>query len=147
MICRITLGDWEMQREAAQPVRHEVFVVEQRVPLDMEWDEMDRACVHAVAFDECGAAVGTGRLLPDGHIGRMAVREAARGKGIGAAMLNALVAEAEKRGDRAVMLHAQIQAEPFYARFGFVRDGEEFMEAGIPHIHMHRLLACKTGRS
>lgn len=137
---RITLGDWETQRDAAQPVRHEVFVVEQKVPLDMEWDEMDKVCVHAVAFDEGGEPVGTGRLLPDGHIGRMAVRQRVRGKGVGAAMLGALIAEANKRGDRAVMLNAQTQAEAFYARFGFEREGQEFMEAGIPHIHMRRKL-------
>lgn len=137
----ITLGDWAAQRDAAKPVRYEVFVVEQKVPLDMEWDEMDEVCVHAVAFDETGEPVGTGRLLPDGHIGRMAVRRPARGEGIGAAMLNALIDEALKRGDRAVMLNAQTQAEAFYARFGFERDGEEFMEAGIPHIHMRRTLA------
>lgn len=140
MNCRITLGDWETQRNAAQQVRLEVFVVEQKVPLDMEWDEMDKVCVHAVAFDEDGEPVGTGRLLPDGHIGRMAVRQQARGKGVGASMLGALIAEANKRGDRAVMLNAQTQAEAFYARFGFEREGQEFMEAGIPHIHMRRKL-------
>lgn len=102
---------------------------------------MDEVCIHAVAFDENDVPVGTGRLLPDGHIGRMAVLKSARGKGVGAAMLNALIEEARQRGDRAVMLNAQAQAKPFYERFGFAREGEEFMEAGIPHIHMQRKLA------
>lgn len=140
MNCRLTVGDWESQRADAQAVRYEVFVLEQQVPLEMEWDDMDPQCLHAVAFDDSGAAVATGRLLPDGHIGRMAVRKPARGRGIGAAILNALIMEALKRGDPAIMLNAQTHAEPFYERYGFKREGEEFMEAGIPHIHMRRSL-------
>lgn len=136
MSIRITLGDWEAQRADAQPVRYEVFVLEQKVPLEMEWDEMDVQCLHAVAYDANGLAVGTGRLLPDGHIGRMAVRQSARNKGIGARMLEVLVEAARKRGDRQVMLNAQIQAEAFYQRYGFLREGDVFMEAGIAHIHM-----------
>lgn len=140
MSVRVTLGDWETQRQDAQAVRYEVFVVEQKVPLDMEWDDMDARCVHAVAYDAEGQSVGTGRLLPDGHIGRMAVRLPARGQGIGALMLEALVDAARKRGDREVMLNAQTQAESFYERYGFRREGDVFMEAGIPHIHMRRTL-------
>jgi len=141
MSVRVTLGDWNSQSQHAQPVRYNVFVLEQKVPLEMEWDEMDAVCVHAVAWDEGGNAIGTGRLLPDGHIGRMAVMAPARGKGTGAALLQALVEAAQKRGDRVVMLNAQTQAEAFYSRYGFKRDGEEFMEAGIPHISMRRELA------
>jgi predicted GNAT family N-acyltransferase len=132
----LTLGDWTRQRDAARGVRYDVFVIEQKVPVELEWDEMDAASLHAVLYDEDGKAVGTGRLLPDGHIGRMAVRAEARGRGIGGILLRALMAEAKKRGDRAVVLNAQTQAEPFYRRFGFARAGEEFMEAGIPHIEM-----------
>ena len=140
MNIRVTLGNWDEQSGDAKPIRYEVFVVEQKVPLDMEWDEMDARCVHAVAYDAEGQAVGTGRLLPNGHLGRMAVRRAVRGHGIGARMLEALVDAARARGDREVMLNAQAQAEPFYERFGFRREGEIFMEAGIPHIHMRRTL-------
>jgi len=140
MSIRVTLGGWAAQRSEAQAVRLEVFVHEQKVPLEMEWDEMDARCIHAVAYEGEGRAVGTGRLLPDGHIGRMAVRKEARGAGIGALMLEALVEAARQRGDREVMLNAQTQAEPFYLRHGFVREGAVFMEAGIPHIHMRRPL-------
>lgn len=136
MSIRLVLGDWASQRAAAQAVRYEVFVLEQKVPIDMEWDDMDPLCLHAVAYGDDGKAVATGRLLPDGHIGRMAVLRAMRGQGIGGEILQALMAEARRRGDPAVMLNAQTHAEPFYQRFGFVRDGEEFMEAGIPHIGM-----------
>lgn len=140
MSARITIGDWQAQRSDAQAVRYEVFVLEQKVPLDMEWDEMDPVCIHAVAYDAQDMAVATGRLLPDGHIGRMAVKAAMRGQGIGSQILNTLIEEARKRGDRAVMLNAQTHAEPFYARYGFAREGQEFMEAGISHIHMRRTL-------
>jgi predicted GNAT family N-acyltransferase len=139
MNVRLTLGDWDSQRDAARAVRYEVFVVEQKVPVELEWDEMDAQCVHALVFDG-EEAVATGRLLPDGHIGRMAVRKPVRGQGIGGMILDALIEQARWRGDRAVMLNAQTHAEPFYARYGFVREGEEFMEAGIPHIHMRREL-------
>jgi predicted GNAT family N-acyltransferase len=125
-----------MQHKDAQPIRYEVFVIEQNVPVELEWDDMDKVCLHAVAYDEQGQAIGTGRLLPDGHIGRMAVRKAARGTGVGGALLEALMARAKERGDRSVLLSAQTHAEPFYLRYGFVREGKEFMEAGIPHIHM-----------
>ena len=136
MTIQLTIGDWPMQQADAQAVRHEVFVLEQKIPIEMEWDAMDAVCVHAVAYDEKGQAIGTGRLLPDGHIGRMAVRKAARSGGVGAAILKALMQAAKTRGDRIVRLNAQCSAEPFYLRHGFVRHGEPFSEAGIPHIHM-----------
>ncbi|HZW14384.1 MAG TPA: GNAT family N-acetyltransferase [Noviherbaspirillum sp.] len=138
---RIVVGDWETLRADAQPVRYDVFVQEQKVPLEMEWDEMDPLCRHAVAYGDEGKAIATGRLLPDGHIGRMAVRAEKRGQGIGGTILRALMDEAKRRGDKAVMLNAQIHAEPFYTRFGFVREGQEFMEAGIPHIAMRHEFA------
>ncbi len=137
----ITIGNWETLRAHAQPIRFEVFVDEQKVPAEIELDEMDAVCVHAVAYDEAGQPLATGRLLPDGHIGRMAVRRAGRGQGVGGAVLQALIEAARQRGDREVILNAQTHAAPFYARYGFAREGEEFMEAGIPHITMRASLA------
>jgi len=137
---KIQVGNWEALREHAQPIRFEVFVDEQQVPAEIELDEMDAVCVHAVAFDDAGAALATGRLLPDGHIGRMAVRKPGRGKGVGGAVLQALIAAARQRGDGEVILNAQSHAEKFYAAHGFAREGGEFMEAGIPHITMRMAL-------
>jgi len=137
---KLTLGDWQQQRADAQSVRLEVFVHEQKVPLEEEWDEMDAASLHAVAYDEAGQPIGTGRLLPDGHIGRMAVVMAQRGCGVGAAVLQALMERARQRGDRVLQLRAQIPVEDFYRRFGFVRCGEEFIEVGIPHVPMRHEL-------
>ncbi len=144
MTFQIRLGNWEMQREAAQEVRTEVFIIEQNIPIALEWDEMDAVSVHAIAYDAAGQIIGTGRLLPDGHIGRMAVKQALRGRGVGSAILGALMQAARLRGDDGVVLNAQIQAEAFYARFGFVREGQEFPDAGIAHIQMRCLLDKTT---
>jgi predicted GNAT family N-acyltransferase len=99
-------------------------------------DNNDAVCVHAVAYDAAGTPVGTGRLLPDGHIGRMAVRKTARGSGVGGLLLQGLMAQAQARGDKTVVLGAQTHAAPFYVKHGFVVLGEEFIEAGIPHVEM-----------
>jgi predicted GNAT family N-acyltransferase len=139
MNVHITLGSWATQRVIAEAVRYEVFVLEQAVPIELELDEMDAASRHAIAWSGEGQAIGTGRLLPDGHIGRVAVKRDSRGRGIGGAILQELMKEARSRGDMEVILNAQVHAEAFYARFGFVREGELFMDAGIPHILMrHR---------
>jgi predicted GNAT family N-acyltransferase len=136
MAIRMSVGDWATQRVDAEKVRHDVFIVEQKIPVELEWDEMDAVSLHAVAFDETGSAVATGRLLPDGHIGRMAVKMSHRGAGIGGAVLNILMREAKNRGQNIVRLNAQTQVQAFYERYGFVCEGEEFMDAGIPHIQM-----------
>lgn len=124
-------------RSRAEPVRFTVFVEEQKVPAAIELDEFDPYCVHALAIDGRGDVIGTGRLLPDGHIGRMAVLRHARGRGVGGALLRALMQAASERGDRKVMLSAQTHAIPFYERFGFVAAGDEYDDAGIPHRGMY----------
>jgi predicted GNAT family N-acyltransferase len=132
---RIELLPWESARELASPIRFEVFVREQRVPVEIELDDMDAQCIHAVAFLE-ELPVGTGRLLPDGHIGRMAVLKSHRNRGVGAAMLKRLIEAARSRGDREVALSAQVHAVPFYRAHGFVEEGAEYEEAGIAHQAM-----------
>ena len=135
-VFRIELGDWTAMRSQAEPVRYAVFVEEQKVPAEIELDEFDPVSLHALAFDPAGRVVGTGRLLPDGHIGRMAVLPQARGIGAGSALLKALMQAARARGGREVALSAQTHAIPFYERFGFVAEGEEYDDAGIPHRMM-----------
>ncbi len=130
---------WEKAREHAAPVRMVVFVDEQRVPAELEMDDNDPRCLHAVAFD--GArAVGTGRLLPDGHIGRMAVLKEYRGRGVGGDLLQNLMRAAKARGDREIILAAQVHAAPFYLAHGFESFGPVYEEAGIPHQDMRRAL-------
>jgi predicted GNAT family N-acyltransferase len=119
-----------------------VFIDEQKIPVTMEWDEADASGVHAVAFNRFGVPLATGRLLADGagvaRIGRMATRQAVRGSGIARGVLNALMAVSTERGDTEVLLHAQLSAQAFYARVGFVPRGPVFHEAGIAHIEMSR---------
>ena len=134
---RIELLSWEEARTQAAPIRFAVFVEEQGVPREIELDEMDRDSVHALAFED-GKPVGTARLLPDGHIGRMAVLKARRGCGIGALILARLVDEARARGHREAVLSAQVHALAFYRAHGFVEEGAEYLEAGIAHRRMRR---------
>jgi predicted GNAT family N-acyltransferase len=136
---RIELLTWENARALAAPIRLVVFVQEQGVPAALEMDEMDARCVHALAFDG-ERAIATGRLLPDGHIGRMAVLSEFRGKGVGGAVLTKLMEAAKSRGEREVVLSAQVHALPFYAAYGFTAFGEIYEEAGIPHRDMRRAL-------
>lgn len=142
---RIQLGNWDTLRAEAEAVRFEVFVLEQKVPAEIEIDEWDPQCLHALARDAAGTVLGTGRLLPDGHIGRMAVRRHARGMGVGSALLTALMQAAQERGMQQVALSAQTHAMPFYARFGFEAYGEVYDDAGIPHRMMRRLVGSGRG--
>jgi predicted GNAT family N-acyltransferase len=134
----VRIVTWPEARAEAQRIREAVFVAEQGVPPDIELDEWDERCEHALAYDAGGRPVGTGRLLPDGHIGRMAVLREARGQGVGGRVLEALIERARERGMRRVALNSQTHAAPFYARFGFAVVGETFMEAGIAHVAMER---------
>jgi predicted GNAT family N-acyltransferase len=136
-VVRIELLGWEAARAEASRIRTKVFVEEQRVPPGIEMDEMDAVSLHALAYVG-GAAVGTGRLLPDGHIGRMAVLRESRSLGIGSAILARLVEEAARRGLREAVLSAQTHALPFYRRHGFTPVGEVYEEAGIAHQEMRR---------
>jgi len=135
----LRLGDWATLGEAAGRVRVAVFVEEQGIPIALEWDAADAGSLHAVAYDG-DVPVGTGRLLADAHIGRMAVLPAYRRGGLGGTILEALVAEALSRGHAAVVLSAQVYVRAFYERHGFIAFGPEYDDAGIPHQSMRRAL-------
>ncbi len=137
----VRCGTWgELGADAAR-VRTEVFVQEQGIPKEMEWDEADAGALHAVAYNRLGRAVATGRLLQHapgvGRIGRMATERGLRGAGLGRSIVLALAGASAHRGDQALILHAQRSAEGFYHRLGFAIHGEPFEEAGIAHIEMH----------
>ena len=136
----IACVDYALDHARLHAVREVVFVQGQQVPVDLDRDALDPLCFHVLAVDAGGTPVGTARLTPDRRIGRMAVLEAFRGRGIGEAMLAALLDEARRRGWTEVSLHAQVHALPFYARAGFVPAGPVFDEAGIPHRGMRRRL-------
>lgn len=127
---------WRTHRDALRRVRERVFIVEQQVPRELEWDERDDDATHFLALTEAGEAVGCARLLPDGQIGRMAVLPERRGSGLGRRILDEVIEEAKRQGFTRVHLHAQTQALGFYRKAGFLPEGEEFMEAGIPHQSM-----------
>lgn len=140
----VRVGDWATLARDARPIRAAVFIDEQKIPAEMEWDAADAGCVHAVAYNHFGLALGTGRMLEHvpgtAKIGRMAVLPGLRGSGVGRAVLDALMAAARARGDREVLLHAQWSAAPFYQRAGFLPRGPRFDEAGIAHQEMVRVL-------
>ena len=127
---------WQQACAALRAVRVKVFVEEQQVPEALEWDVHDEQCLHVLAETAAGEAVGTGRLLPDGHIGRMAVLAPWRGRGVGAAILSELIGAATGQGHTAVELSAQTHALGFYARFGFTVISAEYLDAGIAHRTM-----------
>ena len=140
----VRVGGWDELGREASAIRTAVFVEEQRIPAEMEWDVADASCVHAVAYNRLGLPLATGRLLQHvpgvAKIGRMAVSQGLRGSGVGRHVLDALMKAARARGDREVLLHAQTSAAPFYLRSGFAPRGPQFEEAGIPHIEMVRTL-------
>ena len=130
-------ADWFADREILTALRETVYIREQFVPAELEWDEFDPLSRHVVAAVN-GVPIGTARLLPDGHIGRMAVLREWRGQGAGSALLTSLMEMAGALGIQRVRLNAQVQAVPFYLRHGFQAQGEAFLDAGIPHCRMWR---------
>lgn len=136
----VRLACWGDVSPQASAIRFEVFVSEQKVPVEEELDEEDAQSLHALACDAQGNAIATGRLLRNGHIGRMAVLKSWRGRGVGSAMLLALVDETRRRGYAQVELSAQCHACTFYAAHGFIAEGGVYMDAGIEHRTMRRVL-------
>ena len=130
--------------EKLRAVREPVFVVEQHCPIEEEWDALDEPSLHALVLNERDEPVATGRLTPDHKIGRMAVLAAYRGSGVGALVMEHLIAKARARGDGELALSSQVHAIPFYERFGFIADGPEYLDANIPHRMMYRPLPRQT---
>ena len=137
---RVRRADWERDHEHLRRIREAVFVREQHVPPALEWDGSDASCCQVLAEDMDGTPIGTGRLLPDGHIGRMAVLATWRGRGVGSALLSELLRWAAEQGMTEVALNAQTHALGFYQQHGFSAEGEVFLDAGIDHMRMRRVL-------
>ena len=136
----VAIEKWSEAEKDIRFVRDSVFVREMQIPAELEWDGLDPDCVHVLARDGDGNPIGTGRLLPNGKIGRMAVLPAWRGKGIGKAMLQAMLEEAGQAGIDEVWLHAQLSVVGFYREARFAEVGDSFVSAGIPHQKMVRSL-------
>ncbi|MET1076524.1 MAG: GNAT family N-acetyltransferase [Pseudomonas sp.] len=133
----IRIADWQKDNAELRRIREKVFIAEQAVPPELEWDADDQGAVHFLALDG-DYAIGTARLLPDGHIGRVSVLKDWRGLKVGDALMQAAIAEAERRGLQEQRLSAQVHASAFYERLGFKIISGEFLEAGIPHVDMLR---------
>lgn len=132
----VSLVSWHDGEPLLKSVREAVFIREQGVPEDMEWDGLDEGCRHALALSHNGSAIGCGRILADGHIGRIAVLQEWRKQKVGTAIMEALLDYARAHGCKQVELAAQTCAVRFYRNLGFVEQGEVFMDAGMPHIKM-----------
>ncbi|WP_447591375.1 GNAT family N-acetyltransferase [Aquipseudomonas campi] len=133
----VRLADWQKDNADLRRIREAVFIAEQAVPAELEWDDEDSEAVHFLAT-EGDYPIGTARLLPDGHIGRVSVLKDWRGLKVGDALMQAVINEAERRGQREQKLSAQVHASSFYERLGFRIEGDEYLEAGIPHVMMVR---------
>lgn len=138
---RIGIVEWANAQRDIRSIRKAVFIDEQGVPAELDLDGMDPDCLHVLACDEHGQTIGTARMKADGQIGRMAVLKPRRGRGVGRALLQALLKEAATRGLSQVYLAAQTQAIGFYEKHGFRVTGDIFLDAGIPHRNMILKLA------
>lgn len=141
---KVRLAHWPEDTAMLRQVRDTVFIQEQHVPAELEWDGIDAECIHVLAISQDGQAIGTGRLLQDGHIGRMAVLKNWRNLGVGKRMMETLMTEARRQHYPLLLLNAQVSAVPFYEHFGFITRGDVFDEAGIPHLEMILQLAEKV---
>ncbi len=137
---KLTSASWKKNKEALSIVRRKVFIEEQNVPQELEWDKFDSECNHILVTTDNNKPIATGRIKPDGHIGRMAVLKEYRNSGIGTMMLKGLIKEAKSKQLKKVYLHAQISAIPFYKKQQFSICSAEFMDAGIPHKTMELTL-------
>lgn len=138
----VRVADWNLpdDREAVAQIRRTVFIVEQAVPPELEWDGLDEQAIHLLAFLD-DQPVGTVRITRSGKIGRMAVLGPWRRSGIASALMDQVVEIASELGLKELILDAQLHAIPFYERHGFVAEDNVFMDADIQHRHMRRRLS------
>jgi predicted GNAT family N-acyltransferase len=134
----IRTASWEQDNAALRLIREQVFMQEQNVPEELEWDGEDESAFHLLAEDDQGNPIGTARMLADGHIGRVAVVAPWRGRGVGTALMRQMLETARERNYREIFLDAQVDAIDFYRKLGFECEGKTFLDAGIPHRHMVR---------
>lgn len=133
---QISAVDWHSARMQLSAIRTEVFIQEQHVPAELEWDEFDQEAQHLLVSDPAGKAIGCARILSPGSIGRMAVSARWRNQGVGSALLRTAIDLCMKNGWLDIRLSAQTHAIAFYEKAGFTICGEEYLDAGIPHRDM-----------
>jgi predicted GNAT family N-acyltransferase len=133
--------NWQQAHEELRQIRLRVFVEEQRVPVELEWDGCDENAIHLLARNTKGQPLGCARILADGIIGRMAVLEEYRKQGAGSALLEHAIRCCREHGWHKITLSAQTHAIPFYERYGFAVCSDEYMDAGILHRDMQLKLS------
>lgn len=133
------MGTWDRLKPAAQLVRQQVFIEEQGISAEDEWDELDAVSLHFIFYDD-GHPVATARLLPQNSIGRVAVLKSHRGQGLGLLLMQSIIKQAKGEQREYLVLSAQVYATAFYRQLGFDEIGEEYLDCGIPHIDMRRSL-------
>lgn len=132
----VSLVCWHDGEPLLRSIREAVFIREQGIPAELEWDGLDESCRHALALSHQGGAIGCGRMLANGHIGRISVLPQWRKQKVGTAIMEALLDYARAHDYKQVDVDAQTVAVPFYRKFGFAEQGKAFMDAGLPHIKM-----------
>lgn len=137
----VRIATWPQDQKALQLLREKIFIIEQHVPVELEWDGLDENCMHVLASLDTGPAIGTARLHINeethvGHIGRMCVLPAYRRSGVATSLLRLLLNQATQLKLKGFQLNAQTYITAFYEQFGFVCNGDEFLDAGIPHLQM-----------
>ncbi|MFM2441147.1 MAG: hypothetical protein RLZZ349_874 [Pseudomonadota bacterium] len=138
---------WQSQASSLKMVRERVFIVEQHVPVALEWDGLDQMAQHLLAVNAIGEAIGCSRLLGDGSIGRMAVLKDWRSKGVGSALLKAAIAINQQQDKCDISLSAQMHAIHFYEKFGFVKCSPPYLDANIWHVDMRletKIAKCRV---
>lgn len=138
---KITHGTWEELQQAAKMIREQVFIQEQNIAAEDEWDEQDEIAVHFVVYEQ-DQAIATARLLQNHSIGRVAVLKSHRGLGVGKVLMQAVIAHAQQQQHPFLVLSSQVHAQAFYQTLGFMQEGGEYLDCGIQHIHM-RLSSIK----
>lgn len=142
---QVVSGAWDQLQHDAMLVREQVFIQEQQIAAEDEWDEQDAVSLHFVIYRE-GQAIATARLLNDHSVGRVAVLKAYRGQGLGQLIMQQIIALAQQQQRPQLHLSAQTHALDFYQQLGFLQQGEVYLECNIPHIHMQLLFAENPSR-
>lgn len=138
----IRTGRWDELQNDAKLIREQVFIQEQQIPVEDEWDAEDAISVHFVVYDQ-DQPIATARLLQNNSVGRVAVLKSHRGAGIGKLLMQQIIQQAKHQQREFLKLSSQVHAIQFYAGLGFNVEGEQYLDCGIPHIDM-RLLFTRS---
>ena len=139
---RVQSGHWDKLEQDAKFIRKQVFIIEQNIPEEEEWDDQDMISDHFVVYDQ-DQPIATARLLQNNSVGRVAVLKAYRGQGIGRMIMLEIIRQAHQQDRKFLHLSSQVHAISFYEKLGFSIQGDAYDECGIPHIKMQLVIETK----